>query len=158
MGERTPHLDPNCRGVFFGLSAMHTRGDMIRSVMEGVCFGLRDSLTVLDEMGISVNRMRICGGGGKSVLWRGMLADVYGLPLEQIRSDEGPALGAAILAMVGVGLYPSVQAACDAVVQVRDVTKPEVSHTACYDSIYHLYRTLYQHLKEDFTALAMLPD
>ena len=96
MGERTPHLDPNCRGVFFGLSAMHTRQHLLRAVMEGVTFSQRDSVEVLREMGVSINEMLACGGGGSSPLWRQMLADVYGCPVKTVVSKEGPALGVAI--------------------------------------------------------------
>lgn len=156
MGERTPHLDPNCRGAFVGLSAMHDRGDMIRSVLEGVCYSLKDCLGVLDEMGVALDDMRVCGGGGKSALWRKMLADVYGIPVMRIESDEGPALGVAILAMVGAGLYPSVKDACEAIVKIKDVTDSDKANTSEYVKFYGIYRKLYSHLKEDFAELAKL--
>ncbi|MEG2381755.1 MAG: xylulokinase, partial [Oscillospiraceae bacterium] len=101
MGERTPHLNPNARGVFFGLSAMHTKGDMLRAVMEGVSYSLMDCLMVLKDMGISTSDMVVCGGGGNSSLWRAMLADVYDCAVKTMISNEGAALGAAILAGVG---------------------------------------------------------
>ncbi len=156
MGERTPHLDPDARGAFVGLSAMHTRGDMIRAVMEGVCYSQADSLSVLRGMGADVDNMLVCGGGAKSPLWRGMLADVYGIPCGRIESDEGPALGAAILAMVGAGLYSTVGEACDAVVKMRDVAEPDADRHAKYGEYYEIYKKLYGHLKEDFAALAKL--
>lgn len=156
MGERTPHLDPNCRGAFIGLSAMHTRGDMIRSVLEGVCYSLKDCLGVLDEMHVKPDSMKICGGGGKSKLWRKMLADVYGVDVTTIESDEGPALGVAILAMVGAGLYPTVKDACDAIVKVKDTTNAEKANTEEYAKFYNVYKNLYSHLKTDFKALAEL--
>ena len=156
MGERTPHLDPNARGGFVGLSAIHQRGDMIRSVMEGVCYSLRDCLGVLGEMGITVEDMRVCGGGGKSALWRKMLADVFGVPCQRIESDEGPALGVAILAMVGAGLYPTVKDACDAIVKIRDTVENEADRTAEYEKFYRIYTKLYNRLKDDFAALAEL--
>lgn len=156
MGERTPHLDPDCRGAFIGLSAMHKRSDMIRSVLEGVCYSLKDCLGVLDEMHVNPDSMKICGGGGKSKLWRKMLADVYGVDVTTIESDEGPALGVAILAMVGAGLYPTVKDACDAIVKVKDTTKAEKANTEEYAKFYNVYKNLYSHLKTDFKALSEL--
>ena len=105
MGERTPHLDPDCRGVFFGLSAMHTKRDLLRAVMEGVTYSQRDSVEILRGMGVELSEMLACGGGGTSPLWRQMLADTYNCPVKTVQSKEGPALGVAILAGVGVGLY-----------------------------------------------------
>ena len=90
MGERTPHLDPDCRGMFFGLSAIHTKRDMIRAVMEGVSYSLRDCLEILKEMGVDVSDMAACGGGGSSPLWRSMLADIYNCPIKTASSKEGP--------------------------------------------------------------------
>ena len=104
MGERTPHLDPDCRGVFFGLSAMHTKAHLLRAVMEGVTYSQRDSMEVLRGMGVKTDTMLACGGGGSSPLWRQMLADVYGCPVTTVASKEGPALGVAILAGVGTGV------------------------------------------------------
>lgn len=156
MGERTPHLDPDCRGAFVGLSAMHTRGDMVRAVMEGVSYSLKDCLGILEGMGAVPESMRICGGGGKSAFWRKMLADVYGVPVQTIESDEGPALGVAILAMVGAGIYPTVKDACDAIVRVKDTTEAETENTAEYAKFYDIYTKLYSHLKADFKALAVL--
>ena len=103
MGERTPHLDPHCRGTFFGLSAIHTKADLIRAVMEGVSYSLADCFDILREMGIPTGDMAACGGGGTSALWRQMLADLFGCPVKTVASREGPALGAAILAGVGAG-------------------------------------------------------
>ena len=118
MGERTPHLDPDCRGVFFGLSAMHTKKDMIRAVMEGVSYSLSDCNDILTEMGISINEMMTCGGGGTSMLWRQMLSDMYNCSVKTVDSKEGPALGAAILAGVGAGIYPSVEEACRKIIKI----------------------------------------
>ena len=156
MGERTPHLDPDARGVFFGLSAMHKKGDCIRAVMEGVCYSLCDCLSVLDGMGVRPDSMRVCGGGGKSPLWRSILADAYGMPVETMANDEGPALGVAILAMVGAGLYPSVPAACDAIVAAKKVTPSDPDRTARYREVYARYKRLYPALKEEYKALAAL--
>ena len=156
MGERTPHLDPDCRGAFVGLSAVHTRAHLIRAVLEGVCYSLNDCLSVLSEMGIAPDDMKVCGGGGKSVFWRQMLADVYGIPVSTVGSDEGPSLGAAILAMVGAGIYGSVGEACAAVVRTKDTAEPDILHGDEYKKFGKIYDALYGHLKDDFAALAKL--
>ncbi len=158
MGERTPHLDPNARGAFFGLSAMHRRDDLIRSVMEGVSFSLRDCLSVLSEMDITCENMLACGGGSASPLWRQILADIYGVSVSTVQSKEGPALGVAILAMVGAGLYPDVKAACDAIVGVKEQTNPVQENTAQYEKYYRVYGALYRQLKEQYACLAEIKE
>lgn len=156
MGERTPHLDPNCRGVFFGLSAMHTRQHLLRAVMEGVTFSQRDSVEVLREMGVSINEMLACGGGGSSPLWRQMLADIYGCPVKTVVSKEGPALGVAILAGAGTGVYSSVQDGCAAVIKTNPPQNPISQNSAEYEKFYNIYRALYPALKNNFSELAKL--
>lgn len=156
MGERTPHLDPNCRGVFFGLSAMHTRQHLLRAVMEGVTFSQRDSVEVLREMGVSINEMLACGGGGSSPLWRQMLADVYDCPVKTVVSKEGPALGVAILAGAGTGVYSSVQDGCAAVIKTNPPQNPISQNSAEYEKFYNIYRALYPALKNNFSELAKL--
>jgi len=156
MGERTPHLDPDCRGVFFGLSAMHQRDDLIRAVMEGVSFGLRDSLEILDNMGVKADKMLLTGGGAKSAFWRQLLADVYARPLSLINSPEGPALGVAILAGVGAGVYKSVESACDALVRPSDAIRPDMGKAAAYQRFHRLYQQLYPALKQSWQELARL--
>lgn len=156
MGERTPHLDPNCRGVFFGLSAMHTRQHLLRAVMEGVTFSQRDSVEILREMGVSINEMLACGGGGSSALWRQMLADVYGCPVKTVVSKEGPALGVAILAGAGTGVYSSVQDGCAAVIKTNPPQHPISQNSAEYEKFYKIYRALYPALKTNFSELSKL--
>ncbi len=156
MGERTPHADPDCRGVFFGLSAMHTRQDMLRAVMEGVTYSQRDSLEILREMGVHISDMAACGGGGTSPLWRQMLADVYNCPVKTVRSKEGPALGVAILAGVGAGLYPTVQAACEQMIESNPPQEPIAENVPEYEKFYQLYVSLYPSLKDRFKALAAI--
>ena len=124
MGERTPHLDPFARGVFFGLSAVHTRHDMLRAVMEGVTFALRDSLTIFNEANVTVDSMMACGGGASSPLWRQMLADVFNCTVLTAESNEVGALGAALLAAAGTGIYGSVGEACDAVIRIKEHCDP----------------------------------
>lgn len=154
MGERTPHLDPDARGVFFGLSAMHTKKDMLRAVMEGVAYSLRDCVEVCREMGINVSDMMACGGGGSSPLWRQMLADLYGCSVKTASSKEGPALGAAILAFTGAGVYESVEAACAAICGVDKVQEPVKENIPVYESFYALYRKLYPAMKPLMGELA----
>ena len=156
MGERTPHLDPNCRGVFFGLSAMHTRQHLLRAVMEGVTFSQRDSVEVLREMGVSINEMLACGGGGSSPFWRQMLADIYDCPVKTVVSKEGPALGVAILAGAGTGVYSSVQDGCAAVIKTNPPQNPISQNGAEYEKFYNIYRALYPALKNNFSELAKL--
>lgn len=156
MGERTPHLDPDCRGVFFGLSGMHTKYDLLRAVMEGVTYSQRDSVEILREMGVTTDEMLACGGGGSSALWRQMLADTYNCPVKTVKSKEGPALGAAILAGVGAGLYSSVQAACDQMVQTNPEQAPVEENVPRYEAAYQVYRSLYPSLKENFKLLSRM--
>jgi len=156
MGERTPHLDPNARGVFFGLSAMHTKKHMLRAVMEGVSYSLRDCVEVFREMDINVSDMMACGGGGSSPLWRSMLADLYNCPVKTASSKEGPALGVALLASVGAGIYSSVPEACRAVVAVDKTQQPDPAKVPEYEKFYKLYTEIYPALKEQFRRLGTL--
>ncbi|MCX7841456.1 MAG: xylulokinase [Clostridia bacterium] len=156
MGERTPHLDPDAKGVFFGLSAKHEKQDMIRSVMEGVVYSLRDCLEIIKEMGVDVTEVRASGGGGKSKLWRQMQADVFGTEITTINSSEGPALGVALLAGVGAGVYDSVPQACEAVIKVKTRQSADMALNAKYSRFYAIYRQLYKSLKQDYADLAAI--
>jgi len=156
MGERTPHLDPDCRGGFFGLSAMHEKPDLIRAVMEGVSFGLKDSLDILDGMGVTPDNMLLTGGGAKSAFWRQVLADVFACPVQTIKSSEGPALGVAILAGVGAGIYDSVEAACEQLVELGDTFNPDEENVKTYARYHVLFQQLYPALKESWVALSRL--
>ena len=156
MGERSPLLDEHSRGVFFGLSAIHTKYHMLRAVLEGVVYSQRQCLDILRGMGVVSQEMLACGGGGTSPLWRQMLADVYGCPVRTVASKEGPALGAAILAGVGAGLYPSVQEACARMIRLNPPQQPNPADSARYEPYYQLYRTLYPALKPAFQTLATL--
>lgn len=154
MGERTPHLDPDARGVFFGLSAIHTRRDMLRAVMEGVAYSLRDCVEIFREMNINVSDMMACGGGGTSPLWRSMLAGLYNCSVKTSDSKEGPALGAAILASVGAGIYSGVQQACSAIVRTDKTENPDDETVAEYEKYYQLYKEIYPAIKTQFSKLA----
>lgn len=156
MGERTPHLDPDCRGVFFGLSAMHTKGDMLRAVMEGVSYSLKDCLQVLNESGVEPKSMVACGGGGTSPLWRQMLADVYGFDVFTCTSKEGPALGVAILAGVACGMYESVQTACERLIKYNKPQPPIDGRTEKYAKLHEVYKSLYPALRDQYKKLSML--
>ncbi|MBP5363373.1 MAG: xylulokinase [Ruminococcus sp.] len=156
MGERTPHLDADARGVFFGLSAIHTRCDMLRAVMEGVTYSLRDCVEVFREMNVNVNDMMACGGGGSSPLWRSMLADLYNCDVKTAASKEGPALGVGILACVGAGLYSSVEEACGQIVRTDKVQSPNSENVPEYEKYYQLYREIYPALKQSFKKLALM--
>lgn len=156
MGERTPHLDPDCRGVFFGLSAKHTKREMLRAVMEGVVYSLRDCLEIIEELGVDINQVRASGGGGKSPLWRQMQADVFNHDICTINASEGPAFGVAILAGVGSGVYSSVTEACEATIKVKSTQRANRDAHEKYNGYYKLYKNLYKSLKDDFKYLTKL--
>lgn len=156
MGERTPHLDSYARGVFFGLSPIHTKKHMIRAVMEGVSYSLRDCIEVFREMRIDISDMAACGGGGTSQLWRSMLADIYGCTVSTVDSKEGAALGSAILAMVACEMYASVTDACKAVVRTDKVQYPNKKNSREYEKYYSLYKKLYPLLKSGYRALSLI--
>jgi xylulokinase len=146
MGERTPHLDPNARGGWFGLTAAHRRAHLVRSVLEGVAYSLRDCLTILLEMGVPVEQIRASGGGGRSALWRQIQADVFRRPVVTVNAAEGPAYGAALLAGVGTGAWSSVPEACDACIAVTAETSPDPGTEAVYARGYDVYGQLYPRL------------
>lgn len=156
MGERTPHRDPDCRGVFFGLSAAHGRAEMIRAVLEGVAFSLCDALSIIRELGIKVDFVRVAGGGAKSALWKQIIADCFGCELRTLATDEGPALGVALLAGVGSGVFKSVSEACEAAVHDCATILPNPENTSKYRSFYGLYQRLYRSLERDYKELAMI--
>jgi xylulokinase len=147
QGERTPHADPDARGAFVGLSLQHDRGALVRAVLEGVAFGLRDSLELLRELGVSPTHGRASGGGARSRLWLGIVASVLGLPLELTAVDEGSAYGAALLAGVRGGVFANVPEAVAACVSVRERIDPDASQAAAYDERYARFRALYPALR-----------
>jgi xylulokinase len=147
MGERTPHLDPNARGALVGITAQHTRAHVIRAIMEGVAFSLRDTLTLFREIGVPIESIRLGGGGARSALWQQIQADIYGMPVELIEAEEGGAYGAALLAGVGCGNWPSVEAACESAVRVAKRVEPNPTAAALMDLQYAEYRKLYPVLR-----------
>ncbi|MDR1779026.1 MAG: xylulokinase [Clostridiales Family XIII bacterium] len=156
MGERSPHPDPDCRGVFFGLSAMHGRAELIRAVMEGVAYSQLECLNVFREMGVPVDDMVLTGGGAKSPFWAQMLADLYGVPVSALAQDEGAAGGAALLAATGIGLYKDLAEACEAAVKRGKTLTPDKERSAQYAPFFELYKKLYPDLTEDFRTLSSL--
>ncbi len=152
MGERTPHCDPNARGALVGLSASHTRAHVVRAIMEGVAFSLKDTFTVFDEMKIPVQFVRLGGGGARSPLWRQIQADIYGREVELVAAEEGAAFGAAILAAVGAGAWRSVDEACDSVVQVARRITPEKHSSTAAQRNYAVYRRIYPGLRTIFAG------
>ncbi len=156
MGERSPHPDPDCRGVFFGLSAIHGRADMIRAVLEGVAFSQLECVEVFRDMGVSIEDMFVCGGGSRSPLWRQMLADLYGCPVSTLAADEGAALGAALLGGVSSGVYASVEEAAGAAVRKDKTVLPDRISATEYMPYYSLYKKLYRDLKDRFKELASI--
>lgn len=147
MGERSPHNNPDARATFIGMTMDSTREDMTQAVLEGVAFGLRDSLEVAKSLGITIKRTKICGGGAKSPLWKKIIANVLNLKVDVIESEEGPALGGAILAAVGCGEYENVESAAKAIVKVVDTIEPEEELAAKYEEKYQTFRKIYPTVK-----------
>jgi xylulokinase len=147
MGERTPHLDPHARAALIGLTASHTRAHIIRAILEGVAFSLRDTFEIFREMNVPVETLRLGGGGARSLLWRQIQADVYAHAVETVAAEEGAAYGAALLAGVGGGNWPTVDAACDAVVRVATRLSPQQTTVELLDRQYQSFRALYPALR-----------
>jgi xylulokinase len=152
-GERTPYPDPNARGVFFGLTLRHGKAHMTRAVLEGVSYGLLDSLELMRALGLSIEQVRASGGGARSSLWRQILADVFNAEIVTVNVTEGAAYGAALLAGVGAGVYDSVSAACAAAIQLTGQTEPGPV-VPIYADYYPHYRALYPALAPEFAAIA----
>ena len=143
MGERTPHLDANARAALIGLTASHTRAHIVRAILEGVAFSLKDTFSIFQEMNVPVKNIRLGGGGARSPLWRQIQADVYGHEVEIVEAEEGAAYGAAILAGVGAGVWPSVDAACQSVVRVKERIPVQQQNTATMAQSYEVYKKIY---------------
>jgi xylulokinase len=143
MGERTPHLDANARGGWIGLTARHTRADLIRSLLEGVSYSQMDGLEIIEKMGVTVNSVRVSGGGARSAFWRQMLANVFGRRVAVLESEEGSAYGAALLAMVGTGEFSSVGEVCKAAIREVGFMDPQPEEAAIYAEGHRRYQSLY---------------
>lgn len=153
MGERSPHNNPNARGTFIGMTMDTTRADMTQAVLEGVAFALRDSFEVAKSLGIHIERTKICGGGAKSPLWKKIMANVLGIKVDMIESEEGPGYGGAILAAVGCGEFASVEEAADKLVKVVGTVEPDPELTAKYEERYQQFRQIYPACKELFDKI-----
>jgi xylulokinase len=154
MGERTPHLDATARGGWIGLTAKHTRADLIRALIEGVSYSQKDCLDLISALGVHASSIRVSGGGARSRLWRQILADVFGTPVATLASQEGSALGAAILAMVATGEYSSVPEACAAIVRDQETQEPRSPESKVYAEGHAVYRSMYPALKPLFPRMA----
>jgi len=153
-GERTPHADPFALGAWVGLSARHDKPRLIRSVMEGATYAMKDSFEIIRSMGVSAKEVRLSGGGARSALWRQIQADIYGCEVSTVNAEQGPAYGAALLAGVGTGVWSSVPEACDATIEVVSKQAPDPQAEATYAKFYPLYGKLYRSLKDDFKAIS----
>lgn len=147
MGERTPHLDSLARAGWIGLTTKHTRADMIRSVIEGVSFSLKDCLDLIEQMGTAVNTVRVAGGGAQSAFWRQVLADIFGKKIVSLGTEDSSAYGASLLAMVATGEFASVPEACDAVVRETSSVTPRPHESSHYGRAHKMYQSLYPALK-----------
>jgi xylulokinase len=156
MGERTPHLDANARAAWVGLTARHTRADLTRSVLEGVCYSLRDGLEIIAALGANPSLVRLSGGGAKSPFWQQLFADVFRQKVVTLATQEGSAYGAALLAMVGTGEYSSAVDVCSVAIKEVDTKNPQPKVSAFYQQRYEIYRSLYPALKSAFGAIAGL--
>jgi len=150
MGERTPHLDPHARAALVGLTASHSRAHVIRAVLEGVAFSLRDSFEIFNEMKVPVETVRLGGGGARSPLWRQIQADIYGRAVATVEAEEGAAYGVAMLAGVGAGVWKTVDAACEAVVRTRDIVEPDEKAKSLLARQYKSFQALYPALRSIF--------
>ncbi|MBL9164508.1 MAG: xylulokinase [Planctomycetaceae bacterium] len=152
-GERTPHLDPHARGALIGLTLAHGRGHIVRSILEGVTFALRDSFEIIEGLGVPVKQVRAGGGGAKNPFWRQMQADVFGKAVSAMAADEGPAYGVALLAAVGAGHYQDINQACAAAVKTAESSKPDARARKVYDQAFPVFQGLYRALKGEFPKL-----
>lgn len=153
MGERSPINDTNARGCFIGMTMDTTRADMLQAVLEGVAFAIRDSFEVAKSLGVNIPRSNICGGGSKSPLWKTMLANILGIPLDMVSTEQGPGYGGAILAMVAAGEFASVQEACSALISVADTVEPDPQLAALYEERYQQFKQIYPACKALFGRL-----
>jgi xylulokinase len=155
-GERTPHADPLARGAFIGLTLSHSRGHLVRAILEGVTYSLRDSLEIIRGLDVPVKQIRASGGGSRSPLWRQIQADVFGQKVVTINSEEGPGYGVALLAAVGAGQFKNIREACAATIRVVEETAPRRPVAKQYDRAFAEYQQLYRSLKDDFRRIAEL--
>ena len=152
-GERTPHANPNAKGAWIGLTPRHGKNEIVRSVMEGITYGMKDSLEIMRGMGIDVQQIRVSGGGAKSAFWRQMQADVYEHPVCTINASEGPAYGVALLAGVGTGNWSSVEEACESAISITSECANKEENSRFYRELYPVFQKLYNSLEDDFDLI-----
>lgn len=155
-GERTPHADPLARACWIGIHSRTTRGELVRSVMEGATFAMNDAVTVLRQRGLNIRQVRLSGGGARSQFWRQLQADIYGATCATINCEEGPAYGVALLAAVGAGEYRDIRQACSAAIRITRTIQPQAKAKKLYQKLHAQYARLYPALKEEFARIAEL--
>ena len=153
IGERTPYMDPNARGVFFGLSLHHTLRHLVRAIMEGVTFALRDALLIFRELGVRADRIVVSGGGARSPVWRQIQADIFQSEVTRVHGEERAGVGAAMLAGIGTGVYEGFEDACRKTMRCEACIAPIAANVARYDQLYDVFHGLYPKLKDDFVRL-----
>ncbi|MFL6452200.1 MAG: xylulokinase [Bryobacteraceae bacterium] len=158
MGERTPHLDAAARGAWVGLTARHERSDLVRSVLEGVCFSLKDGLEIIRSLGARPSSIRLSGGGGKSAFWHQMFADIFDAHVSTLETQEGSAYGAALLALIGTGEYGTAREVCDRAIKEKIVKEPRPEAVRVYESHYQVFHSLYPALRPAYRAISELDD
>jgi len=158
IGERTPYSDPNAKGAFIGLNITHSRENLTRAILEGVGFGLRDSLEIIRDMSIPISSIRLSGGGAHSTIWREILANIFNLRIDLVNSTEGPAYGAAILAAVGSGIFSNVEEAVTKTIKITDSVLPDEREVEIYDALYRVYHSLYGDLHNTFLSIKQVQD
>src|SRR5438477_7151067 len=147
MGERTPHLDATARGGWVGMTARHTRADLIRSLIEGVSYSQKDCLDIIEKLGVLISSVRVSGGGARSPFWRRLLANILGKPVVTLETQEGSAYGAALLAMVGTGEFASVPEVCRAAIREVETVEPDPAEAREYAARHAIYQSLYPALQ-----------
>ncbi len=156
MGERTPHLDATARGGWIGITARHTRADLIRSLIEGVSYSQRDCLGIIEKLGVPISSVRVSGGGARSPFWRQLLANILGKPVVTLETQEGSAYGAALLALVGTGEYASVPEVCHRAIRAVATVEPEADQVGAYAERHFIYQALYSALQPFYRSVATM--
>jgi xylulokinase len=156
MGERTPHLDATARGGWIGMTARHTRADLIRSLIEGVSYSQKDCLDIIEKLGVPISSVRISGGGARSPFWRRLLADILGKPVVTLETQEGSAYGAALLALVGTGEFASVPEVCRAAIREVETIEPDAGQARAYTERHSIYQSLYPALRSFYRSVATM--
>ena len=153
-GERTPYPDPNAKGAFIGLNVRHTKSYLIRAVLEGVAYSLKDCYGLISNLGIKAERLIISGGGAKSKLWRSIISDIFNAEINTLSCTEGAPYGAAILTAVGTGYYKTVNEACEKILKIESKIEPDKNNVSIYSDFYSNYTQLYPHLKSSFHSIS----